>query len=74
MSKYQNEITKDRLIKNYINTLYENLMEQNLLSIVKPYSHVQIDHISRKINLSVNEIQCKLSEMILDKKIEGTLD
>jgi len=34
------EITKDRLIKNYINTLYENLMEKNLLSIIKPYSHV----------------------------------
>ena len=28
------EITKDRLIKNYINTLYENLMEKNLLSII----------------------------------------
>ena len=24
---YYIEITKDRLIKNYINTLYENLME-----------------------------------------------
>ena len=34
------EITKDRLIKNYINTLYENLMEKNLMNIIKPYSHV----------------------------------
>ena len=37
---YDIEITKDILIKNYINTLYENLMEKNLMSIIKPYSHV----------------------------------
>ena len=37
---YDIEITKDRLIKNYINTLYENLMEKNLMNIIKPYSNV----------------------------------
>lgn len=34
-------------------------MEQNLLKIIKPYSHVQIDHIARLINLPENDVQSK---------------
>lgn len=74
LQKYSNEITKDRLIRNYIQTLYEKLLEQNLLKIIKPYSHVQLDHIATLINLPEAEVQAKLAEMILDKVFDGTLD
>lgn len=44
------------------------------MKIIKPYSHVQIDHISRLIELPEQNVQNKLAEMILDKKFDGTLD
>ena len=44
------------------------------MKIVKPYSRVEISHIAQLVNLSPSIVQSKLSEMILDKKFEGTLD
>ena len=42
--------------------------------IIEPYSEVQIDFVATQIELEVNRVLMKLSEMILDEKIRGTLD
>ena len=34
----------------------------------------QVDHVAEKINLPEAEVEKKLSQMILDKKIQGILD
>jgi 26S proteasome regulatory subunit N6 len=39
--------------------LYENLMEQNLVKIIRPYSHVQIHYVAQKIALPEPEVQKK---------------
>jgi 26S proteasome regulatory subunit N6 len=44
------------------------------MKIVKPYSRVEISYIAKLVNLEAHVVQSKLSEMILDKKFEGTLD
>ena len=44
------------------------------MKVIKPYSKVQLSHIAQSVSLSEDIIQSKLSEMILDKKINGTLD
>jgi len=51
-----------------------NLIEDNLNKIILPYSEVQINFIADKIGLPIDEVLHKLSEMILDEKIKGTLD
>lgn len=49
-------------------------MEDNLKKIIEPYSEVQIDFIAQNIGLPMDKILQKLSEMILDEVIKGTLD
>lgn len=67
-------IARDAIIESHIQNLYDNLLQQNLMKIVVPYSRVEITHIASLVNLSTAHVQNKLSEMILDKKFEGTLD
>lgn len=64
----------DFVIKRHFNYLYNNLLEDNLKKIILPYSEVQIDFVAKQIDLPVKRILMKLSEMILDEKIRGTLD
>lgn len=62
------------VIKRHFDFLYNNLLEDNLKKIILPYSEVQIDYVANQIHLSVDRVLMKLSEMILDEKIRGTLD
>jgi 26S proteasome regulatory subunit N6 len=72
---YRPELESDsNVLAVHIGNLYESLMENNLKKIIEPYSEVQIDYIAQQIGLTLPSVQQKLSEMILDQKIEGTLD
>ena len=71
---YEHELMEDFVIKRHFNQLYNHLLEDNLKKIILPYSEVQIDYVAKQIDLPVQRILMKLSEMILDEKIKGTLD
>lgn len=72
--KYYEDIATDPVLLLHIRDLNERLVEQNLLRIVEPYSRVEIEHISKLLKLPVDRVQSKLSDMILDNKLKGTLD
>lgn len=74
LETYRPELQEDEVVKHSINDLYEKMVEQNLLSIIKPYSVIQVSHIARKIELSPEEVEKKLCKMVLDKKVGGVLD
>lgn len=71
---YQRELLEDPVIRRHFNFLYNTLLEDNLKKIIEPYSEVQIDFIAKQIGLPFDRVLSKLSEMILDEKIDGTLD
>lgn len=71
---HKQEIEGDEVVRNHTKILYDRLLEKNLFKIIESYTQVDLAYISKKLSLSQDTIERKLSEMILDKKITGTLD
>lgn len=71
---YKVELEQDKIVAKHLDTLYSNMLEQNLCRIIEPYSRVQVDYVAGKIGLPKDQVEKKLSQMILDKKFLGILD
>ena len=64
----------DKVINYHIRNLHNDLLEKNLIKIIKPYSVVEIDFVAKTIGLNYQDVLNRLRQMILDKKINGILD
>jgi 26S proteasome regulatory subunit N6 len=73
-STYSLELQGDLLIHHHLNYLHEQLLESNLIRIIEPYSCVEITHVASLIEMPLGSVEKKLSQMILDKKLNGILD
>lgn len=71
---YDVQLVQDPLIRRHLELLYAKLLDANLLKIIHPFSVVQVSHVASLINLPVEDIEMKLSQMILDGKFHGILD
>ncbi|KOB75654.1 26S proteasome non-ATPase regulatory subunit 11 [Operophtera brumata] len=74
LKTYKRELEEDAVVRAHLGALYDTMLEQNLCRIVEPYMRVQVDHVARSIRLPVVQVEKKLSQMILDKKLNGILD
>lgn len=74
LQEYKKELCEDVIITAHFNTLYDQMLQQNLCRIIEPFSRVQVDYIANLINLPKDAVETKLSQMILDKKFNGILD
>jgi len=74
IESFKTELSQDPVVQRHLEALYDNLLEQNLLQIIEPYSVVEISHVASIIQLDIGTVERKLSQMILDKKLIGILD
>lgn len=74
LSTYRYELGSDTFIRNHLRRLYDAMLEQNLVKVIEPFSRVEIAHIAKMVGLDTQQVERKLSQMILDKVITGVLD
>ncbi|KAF3355437.1 Serine/threonine-protein kinase prp4 [Verticillium dahliae VDG1] len=74
LTAYRYELGSDAFIRNHLRRLYDAMLEQNLIKVIEPFSRVEIDHIANMVGLDTQQVERKLSQMILDKVIIGVLD
>jgi 26S proteasome regulatory subunit N6 len=74
LGDYKYELGSDTFIRNHLRRLYDAMLEQNLIKVIEPFSRVEIDHIAKMVGLDTQQVERKLSQMILDKVIIGVLD
>ncbi|NWR38472.1 PSD11 ATPase, partial [Tachuris rubrigastra] len=77
LTDYKVELRDDPIINTHLAKLYDNLLEQNLIRVIEPFSRVQVivsSSTSSLCPLLLAEVERKLSQMILDKKFHGILD
>ncbi|KAF2108737.1 PCI domain-containing protein [Lophiotrema nucula] len=74
LTDYRQELGSDRFITSHLRRLYDNMLEQNLIKVIEPFSRVEIAHVAKMVGLDTVQVERKLSQMILDKVIIGVLD
>lgn len=74
LKDYKAQLEDDVIVRAHLDSLYDTMLEQNLCRIIEPYSRVQVSFIASSIKLPIQQVEKKLSQMILDKKFSGILD
>lgn len=74
LHNYRFELGSDRFIASHLRRLYDSMLEQNLIKVIEPFSRVEISHVAQMVGLDVQQVERKLSQMILDRIIIGVLD
>lgn len=74
LTEYRQQLGSDRFITSHLRRLYDNMLEQNLIKVIEPFSRVEIEHVAKMVGLDTAQVERKLSQMILDKIIIGVLD
>jgi len=71
--EHREQLVTDVIVERHLKDLYEDLLQNNLLKLIEPYSRVQISHIAKLIELDETLVQQTVAKLILDEKFSGIL-
>ncbi|GFZ49123.1 26S proteasome regulatory subunit RPN6 [Saitozyma sp. JCM 24511] len=74
LKDYTEQLQQDPLIRSHLSLLYDTLLEQNLVRVIEPYSSVELSWIAQEVGQSLQVVEEKLSQMILDQVFYGVLN
>eukprot|EP00055_Hartaetosiga_balthica_P003160 m.6712 g.6712 ORF g.6712 m.6712 type:complete len:414 (+) comp2641_c0_seq1:48-1289(+) len=74
LDDFADSLNADVIVQSHVGDVYDSLLEQNLLKLIEPFSRVELDHLASLIDLPMSQVEKKLSQMILDRKLLGILD
>ncbi|KTW30356.1 hypothetical protein T552_00829 [Pneumocystis carinii B80] len=74
LKDHYDEIMGDSFIQTYIDDILKNIRSQILTRLIVPYTWVSISFIGKKLNISSNDVEALLINLILDGRIKGKID
>ena len=69
-----NEIFRDQEFAQYLDDLLRNIRLKVLQKKVEPYRTVSLEFLAKEINIEVRDVRQLLSELILEERIDGSID
>lgn len=67
-------LSDDPFMMSHVNTLLKNIRMEVLSKMVVSYARVKLSYLGKELNVSSNEIESMLVQLILDSKIDGQID
>jgi COP9 signalosome complex subunit 2 len=74
LKKNKSTIMDDPFIRTYMDDVIKNIRSQVLIRLIKPYTRIKLSFASKKLNITSQEVEELLVDLILDKKINGYID
>lgn len=74
LDAYPDALGFDPIIQSHFASLYDKLLEQNILKIIGPYQRLPINTIAQEVALGNAAVEAKLGQMIIDKVFHGIID
>ena len=71
---FKDVLSADAVVEDHLKILYDELLELNVMRLLEPYSRVQVSYVAEQLELEVGLVESKVSQMILDKKLDAVLD
>lgn len=69
-----NEIFRDQEFSQYLDDLLRNIRLKVLQKKVEPYRQVSLEFLAKEINIEVRDVRQLLSELILEERIDGSIN
>ncbi|KAL4002722.1 PCI domain family protein [Acanthocheilonema viteae] len=74
IEEYSTELQSDFIIRRYVDSLADTVLEKDINRAIEPYSLIEMDTLAKNICISIEQVERKLAQMILDKKFQGMID